>query len=69
MNKFEGFELVQKDTILNCEHALGIGRMPGRKQICLYLREAGLITPVAFFRDEAHADEVARWLTMLGGEG
>lgn len=69
MNEFTGIELVQKDTVLNREHALGIGRMPGRKQICLYLREGARITPVAFFRDDVHAEEVKRWLSMLGGEG
>lgn len=69
MSEFEGIELVQKDTVFNRAHALGIGRMPGRKQICLYLREGSRLTPVAFFRDDVHADEVKRWLAMLGGEG
>ncbi len=67
MEEFEGLEIIQKDTVLNSEHALGIGRMPGRKQVCLYLREGARITPVAFFRDPVHAAEVKQWLALIGG--
>lgn len=66
---FDGIELIQKDTALDTEHALGIGRMPGRKQVCLYLREGASITPVAFFKDPEHAKQVMGWLQALAGVG
>lgn len=64
---FTGIELVQTDTALNTEHAIGLSRLPGRKQVSLYLREGAVITPVAFFREDDHAKQVVAWLDALMG--
>jgi hypothetical protein len=68
MNEFTGLEIVQTDKVLGGEHAIGIGRLPGRKQVCLYLREDARITSVAFFHNDMgndHANEVKRWLELI----
>jgi hypothetical protein len=68
MEQFEGLEIVQTDTVLNTEHAIGIGRLPGRKGVCIYLREGANITPVAFFHndpDDHYANEVKKWLGLI----
>ena len=34
----------------------GIARLPGRKQKALFIGEGTEITPVAYFKDDAHAE-------------
>ena len=34
-----------------------VGRLPGRKQVCLYVLDGSVIRTLAFFRDEAKAHE------------
>ena len=43
---------------------LHIGRLPGRKQVCLYIQNGGSIYTVAFFKTEAIARET---LLLLDG--
>lgn len=49
--------------------ALYIGRLPGRKSICLYTVEGSVLRTHAFFKNEEDAKEVLQLLDhLIGGE-
>lgn len=48
-------------------HGLCIGQIPGRKSLALYKMDAGGITVLAWFCDEAAAREVLRLLDLIAG--
>lgn len=45
--------------------AIHIGRLPGRKSICLYISDGSVVTPVAYFRDEEGARRALDLLNEL----
>jgi hypothetical protein len=45
--------------------ALHIGRLPGRKSVCLYMQHNGVIDTLAFFRDETTAKQALIILDQL----
>lgn len=36
--------------------SFGVARIPGRKQMALFIGEGVTITPVAYFKDDSHAE-------------
>lgn len=48
--------------------ALHVGRMPGRKSVCLYTNVGNEAKVRAYFRSEADAVAVLAWLDNFAGE-
>lgn len=51
--------------LVNGLGALHVGRLPGRKSICLYLIDGSVLTPLAYFRDEEKARLALGWMDAL----
>lgn len=64
-SKFEGIEIVQKNT--SPEQAIGVTQMPDRKHPQLYLRTGAVIHPVASFKNAEDAAAVVAWLRFIAG--
>jgi hypothetical protein len=47
--------------------ALHVGRLPGRKSICLYERDGSAIRTLAFFRSDEDAQRALRAIDRLTG--
>ena len=47
------------------ENAIYIGNLPGRKQVCLYVKEGGMIDVLAYFKTHALAQKALDWLNWL----
>ena len=45
--------------------SLNIGYLPGRKSPALYLTERARITPLAYFRNEDHAQRATRFIDEI----
>lgn len=49
----------------NMRGAIHVGHLPGRKQICLYEIEGGVIRTLAFFKTEEKARKALDYLDAL----
>ena len=47
------------------ERAIYIGNLPGRKQVCLYAVDSGVVDVLAHFRTHEKAQKALDWLDVL----
>jgi hypothetical protein len=64
MEKFDGHSWENLDRDIK----IGVGRLPYRKQICLYTIRNGEIEVLAFIKTEEKAYRILAWLDILAGE-
>jgi len=49
------------------ERAIYIGNLPGRKQVCLYAVDSGVLDVLAYFKTHEKAQKALDWLDDLVG--
>jgi hypothetical protein len=61
--KWYGFKIVHEGG----EESLHIGNLPGRKRVCLYRTQGGVLESLAYFDTEAKAYDALRMISILAG--
>ena len=50
---------------ITAEKSIYIGNLPGRKQVCLYVVDAGILDVLAYFKTHEKAQQALNWLDTL----